>query len=134
MSFRGRYPRILTTNYRQGYEVFTGIGNTKYSVHRLVAEVYVPNPLSLKEVNHKDMNKANNHHSNLEWASPKANTNHAWNSGKLSHRMTPVIGINEEGHGLYFRSISESRKMGYADVFKAIKRGGYCGGYLWEYV
>jgi NUMOD4 motif len=32
-------------------------------VHRLVAQTYIPNPLDLPEVNHKDGNKKNNHYS-----------------------------------------------------------------------
>ena len=31
-----------------------------YAVHRLVAETFIPNPLHLPEVNHKDENKLNN--------------------------------------------------------------------------
>jgi hypothetical protein len=43
-------------------------------VHRLVAETLVPNPLSLKVVNHKDTNTRNNDPSNLEWCSQRYNT------------------------------------------------------------
>lgn len=45
-------------------------------VHRLVAEVYLPNPLKLPEVNHKDMDKSNNSVSNLEWVNRKQNKQH----------------------------------------------------------
>lgn len=38
-----------------------------YSVHRLVAMTYIPNPDNLPEVNHLDENKENNCVSNLEW-------------------------------------------------------------------
>ena len=41
---------------------------TKYfSVHRLVAEAYVPNPENLEFVKHKDGNYINNEFTNLEW-------------------------------------------------------------------
>ena len=45
-------------------------------VHRLVAEAYLPNPLNLPEVNHKDMDRSNNSVSNLEWVTTKQNKQH----------------------------------------------------------
>ena len=36
-------------------------------VHRLVAMHFIPNPKNLNNVNHKDLNRKNNHFTNLEW-------------------------------------------------------------------
>lgn len=38
-----------------------------FRVHRLVAEVYLPNPLNKPEVHHIDAYTFNNHVSNLQW-------------------------------------------------------------------
>lgn len=50
----------------------------QFYIHRLVALTYLPNPLGLPDVNHKDGNKSNNHISNLEWSSEKENLKHAY--------------------------------------------------------
>ena len=50
------------------------------SVHRLIAEHYLPNPYKHKQVNHKDGNKLNNDVTNLEWCTAKYNTQHALES------------------------------------------------------
>lgn len=42
-------------------------------VHRLVAEAFIPNPLELSQVNHKDGNTLNNSVNNLEWSSSSEN-------------------------------------------------------------
>lgn len=52
-----------------------------YTVHRLVAISFIPNPMDLPQVNHKDGNKLNNHVSNLEWVSPGDNMRHSFSIG-----------------------------------------------------
>lgn len=45
-------------------------------IHRLVAILFVDNPLCVNEVNHKDENKLNNRADNLEWCTHRYNCNY----------------------------------------------------------
>lgn len=49
-----------------------------HSVHRLVAEAFIPRDETRLEVNHRDGDKRNNHVSNLEWVTRSENVAHAY--------------------------------------------------------
>ena len=55
-----------------------------FSVHRLVAIAFIPNPNNLLEVNHKDENKENNTVDNLEWCDRKYNANYGGRNERAS--------------------------------------------------
>ena len=50
-------------------------------IHLLVAEHFCYKPITAEQVNHKDGNKLNNNHSNLEWVTTSENSRHAYDTG-----------------------------------------------------
>jgi len=84
---RNKTTKKLLTLRRNGstkyLTTFIRVNNRKtiISVHRMVAEYFVDNPSNLKEVNHIDGNKKNNHFQNLEWVTRSQNMIHMYQSG-----------------------------------------------------
>lgn len=112
-----------------------------FSVHRLVAEAFIPKVENKNIVNHIDCDKSNNHANNLEWCTQKENVRH---SVKLRHyehsgaENKPVIMTEKQGaFENKFRSICEAARITgipQQNISKCCNgKLRSAGGYLWRF-
>lgn len=70
------YPKVCLKSGNKGNRK-----SSNYSIHRLIAISFIPNPQHLPEVNHKNGIKSDNRLENLEWCSKRENSLHAFRLG-----------------------------------------------------
>lgn len=75
------------------YVAFSVAGKSVYlSAHRVIAKCFLPNPLGLPQVNHKDCDRANNCVDNLEWCTSEYNNAYREKYGTAQNK--PVYAVN----------------------------------------
>jgi hypothetical protein len=68
-----------------------------FYLHRLIAMTFIPNPLNLDEVNHKNGDPYDNRIENLEWISRADNMKHFHENNKFSKKyMRKLLCINKD--------------------------------------
>ncbi len=70
-----------------GFDLCKNGKKKSHTLHKLLAEVFIPNPNNYKYINHKDENKLNNSLDNLEWCTAKYNCNYGVRNEKISKTL-----------------------------------------------
>jgi hypothetical protein len=128
---------------RYGYKVVSLYkdGKTRcFTVHRIVAITFIPNPFSKSSVNHINEIKTDNRVENLEWVTVKENDNHGTRNSRMSDTKSkkPVMQILPDGTIRYFKGVKDAgrqtgiNRSNIAECCKGNKRTA--GQSEWRYV
>jgi hypothetical protein len=113
-------PQRKGSGYHQ-YHIRAEGKTIQVSAHRLVAEVYLPNPNNLPQVNHIDKDKQNNAVSNLEWCDGFYNIQYSHSK----HYKLRNIETGEEEIVFNLKRWCEERGYDRSAMVAASKKRGY---------
>jgi len=108
-------------------------------VHRLVADVFIPNTNNLPFINHKDECKENNHANNLEWCNRQYNNTYGSRVERARTKQVKAV-FQYNRNGVFIR---EWESLTEASSILHIHNGSIseccrgkrktAGGYVWKY-
>lgn len=129
------------TKRKDGYLIVKLSKNGKakaFLVHRIVGFVFILNddPINKTEINHISEEKTDNRVSNLQWVTPKENSNHGTRIERITKKQSKKVICIETGK-VYLSTMDVQRKLGFnqGSIGKCCNgKLKTCGGYHWMYL
>jgi len=81
------------------------------SQHRLLAQIFIPNPLNKLQVNHINGVKYDNRLENLEWVTQSENGLHSFANGLQKVTKPNMMSVIDKVSGNLYESISEASRQ-----------------------
>lgn len=108
------------------------------SIHRLVAQAFLPNPFNYPQVNHKNEIKSDNRVENLEWCTCSYNVQYGSREGKQGKaRSRKVYRYKPNGNLIdtYSSTTDAGKKLGLPQnsISRACLSDSLYKGYIWSY-
>ena len=152
------HERILSTKIHKGYKTVCLYSNNKqktFSVHRLIANTFIPNPNNFPHIDHINTIRADNRIENLRWVNRSMNMMNEITHKKRSEywkektkkgenvwverKKRKVVAFDENYNIVYeFNTITEAAKFinrSHANICVACKDiHKTCKGLHWQYV
>ena len=91
---QGKEGILKPKKHNKGYlqiQLMCGGKDRTFTIHRLVAKAFVPNPNNYPIVNHKDEDRQNNNADNLEWCNNSYNVLYSRRLHPIKHKHSAKV-------------------------------------------